>query len=46
MLKNKAMFKIVDYPNRGKDVCDWSDKEIKEMISTARGVNIRKLRRL
>ena len=46
MLKNKIDFKIVDYPNHGKDVCDWSDEEIDEMLSTARGVNIRKLRRI
>ena len=46
LLKNKIDFKIVDYPEHGKDVCDWSDEEIKEMLSTARGVNIRKLKRL
>ena len=46
MLKNKIDFKIVDYPDHGKDVCDWSDKEIEEMLLTARGVNIRKLRRI
>lgn len=46
MLKNKIDFKVVDYPEHGKDVCDWSDEEIEEMLSTARGVNIRKLRRL
>lgn len=46
LLKNKIDFKIVDYPNHGKDVCNWSDEEIEEMLSTARGVNIRKLRRL
>ena len=46
LLKNKIDFKIVDYPNHGKDVCDWSDEEIEEMLSTARGINIRKLKRL
>lgn len=46
MLKNKIDFKIVDYPEHGKDVCDWSDEEIKDMLDTARGVNIRKLRRI
>ena len=40
------IFKIVDFPDHGKDVCDWSDEEIEEMLSTARGVNIRKLKRL
>ena len=46
LLKNKIDFKIVDYPDHGKDVCDWSDEEIEIMLGTARGVNIRKLRRL
>lgn len=46
MLKNKIDFKIVDYPDHGKDVCDWSDSEIALMLVSARGVNIRKLRRL
>ncbi len=46
LLKNKIEFKIVDYPSHGKDVCDWSDKEINTMLNTARGVNIRRLKRL
>ena len=46
LLKNKIDFKIVDYPPHGKDVCDWSDEEIEEMLNTARGVNIRKIKRL
>lgn len=46
LLKNKIDFKIVDYPEHGKDVCDWTDSEIALMLTTARGVNIRKLRRL
>lgn len=46
MLKNKIEFKIVDYPTQGKDVCDWSDEEIEEMLNTARSVNVRKLRRI
>ena len=46
LLKNKIDFKIVDYPEHGKDVCDWTDNEIALMLSTARGVTIRKLRRL
>lgn len=46
LLKNKIDFKIVDYPEHGKDVCDWTDREITLMLSTARGVNIRKLKRL
>lgn len=46
LLKNKIDFKIVDYPPHGKDVCDWSDGEIKEILSSARGINVRKLKRL
>lgn len=46
LLKNKIDFKIVDYPDQGKDVCDWSDEEIEEMLSSARGINVRKLKRL
>lgn len=46
LLKNKIDFKIVDYPEHGKDVCDWSDEEIADMLSTARGFTIRKLKRL
>lgn len=46
MLKNKVDFKIVDYPEHGKDVCDWSDEEVKTMIETAHGLSVRKLKRL
>lgn len=46
LLKNKIDFKIVEYPDYGKDVCDWSDEDIEEMLSSAKGVNIRKLKRL
>lgn len=46
LLKNKIDFRIVNYPNHGKDVCDWSDEEIDIMLSSARGVNIRRIKRL
>ena len=46
LLKNKVTFKIVDYPNHGKDVCDWSDEEIDYMISHPHGILQKKLRRL
>lgn len=45
-LKNKIDFRIVDYPNYGKDVCDWSDKDIHYMINNSHGVLVKKLRRL
>ncbi len=34
----------VDYPSYGKDVCDWSDEDIKEMIENAHG-KVRNIRR-
>ena len=46
MLKNKVDFKIVDYPDYGKDVCDWSEEDIKEMIDNAHGTLVRKIKRL
>lgn len=46
MLKNKVDFKIVDYPNYGKDVCDWSSEDIKEMVDSAHSIIVRKIRRL
>lgn len=46
LLKNKIDFKVVDYPNHGKDVCDWTDDEIHKMIKGARGQCVRKLKRL
>lgn len=46
LLKNKVDFKIVDYPDYGKDVCDWSDEDIREMIDNAHGLIVRKIKRL
>ena len=46
LLKNKVDFKIVDYPDHGKDVCDWSDEEIEYMINHAHGLFVRKIKRL
>ena len=34
MIKNKVEFLIVDYPDYGKDVCDWSDEDIHNMLKT------------
>lgn len=45
-LKNKVKFKIVDYPDYGKDVCDWTPEDIKEMVDNAHSVIVRKIRRL
>ena len=46
MLRNKVTFKIVDYPDYGKDVCDWTDEDINDMVNNAHSVINRKLRRL
>lgn len=46
LLKNMVDFKIVDYPDYGKDVCDWSDEDIREMIDNAHGLIVRKIKRL
>ena len=45
-LRDKLTVKIVEYPDHGKDVCDWSDEEINEMIGSARSFRIRKIHRL
>lgn len=45
LLKNKVLFKIVDYPDYGKDVCDWKKEDIDIMILNAHGVLTRKLKR-
>lgn len=45
-LKDHVKFKIVDYPNYGKDVCDWSDDDIGYMIDNAHGYMTHKLKRL
>lgn len=45
-LKDYVKFLIVDYPNHGKDVCNWSDDEIGEMVDNAHSVLNRKIRRI
>lgn len=32
---------LVDYPDKGKDPCDWSDEEIHTMVKTAHGKKLR-----
>lgn len=46
LLKNRIDFKVVDYPDYGKDVCDWSEEDIRLMLKSARSLNIRHLKRL
>lgn len=45
-VKGFLRFKIVDYPDYGKDVCDWADEDIHIMIGSAHSVLNRKLRRV
>lgn len=45
-LGNRVKFLIVDYPEYGKDPCDWSKEDIDYMISNAHSPIKRKLRRL
>ena len=45
LLKNKIDFKIVDYPDYGKDVCDWDEEDIRSMIDSAHGLLVRKIKR-
>lgn len=46
LLEKEVIYKVVDYPEHGKDVCDWSDEEIKHMIETAHTPLKRRLRRI
>lgn len=45
-LKDQVKFLVVDYPEHGKDVCNWSDDEIGEMVDNAHSMLNRKIRRL
>ena len=46
ILKGRVEFFVVDYPNHGKDPCDWSYDELHTMIDNAHGIVNRKLRRI
>lgn len=46
LLKDSVTFKIVDFPDYGKDVCDWTEEDIRDMIDHAHGLLSRRLRRL
>lgn len=45
ILKNRVEFKIVDFPDYGKDVCEWSDEDIHTMIDGAHTLMNRRLKR-
>lgn len=44
-LKGIVDFKVVDFPDHGKDVCDWSKEEIINMVTNAHSIINRKIRR-
>lgn len=46
LLGGRVNFLIVDYPDYGKDPCDWDKDTIDEMVRTAHSPIKRKLRRL
>lgn len=46
LLKDKVRFLIVDFPEQGKDVCEWSEEEIHKMISTTHSPLNRKIKRI
>lgn len=46
LLKDFVTFKVVDYPNKGKDPCNWNKEEIDIMIKNAHSLFRKKVRRL
>ena len=46
LLNGRVKFLIVDYPDYGKDACDWEEEDIDTMVRNAHGVMSRKIRRL
>lgn len=45
MLKDSVDFFIVDFPEKGKDVCDWDKEEIINMVNNSHSVVRRKIKR-
>lgn len=46
LLKKDVNVLVVDYPEEGKDPCDWSELEIDEMIANAHSPFNRRIKRL
>lgn len=46
LLGKDVVYKVVDYPSHGKDVCDWTDEEIERMVLTAHTPLKKSLRRI
>lgn len=46
LLGRELIYKVVDYPESGKDPCKWTDEEIHHMVETAHIPARRKLRRI
>lgn len=45
-LKGKVDFLIVDFPDHGKDPCDWTEEELHNLVNNAHSIINRKLRRI
>lgn len=45
LLAGRVKFLVVDYPDYGKDVCEWKDSDLDTMIKTAHSPLLRKLKR-
>ncbi len=46
ILRGKVEFFVVDFPEQGKDPCNWSYDELHNMVDNAHSIVNRKLRRL
>lgn len=46
ILKGLVEFFIVDFPDHGKDSCDWSQEELLSMVDNAHSIVNRKIRRI
>ena len=46
ILKGKVDFFVVDFPDHGKDPCDWSYEELHYMVDNAHSIMNRKIRRI
>lgn len=46
ILKGRVDFFVVDFPDHGKDPCDWSYEELHYMVDNAHSIMNRKIRRI
>lgn len=45
LLGKSVDFRVVDFPSEGKDVCDWDEGTVKEVVASAHSVGNRSIRR-